>query len=151
MRTKISTIKSFFSAPAIAVVGATDNQRKFGNAIYRAMKVRTLKVYPVNPGRSTVQGDPCYPSLKQLPERVKSVIAVIPPSATEHLVAECVEQGVEFLWMQHGSESPKAIQEAKASGMTVISKECVLMFLEPVTSAHGFHRWINKAVGIYPN
>lgn len=151
MRTKIATIKSFFSAPAIAVVGATDNQRKFGNAIYRGMKERKLNIYPVNPGRASVQGDKCYSSLQDLPEKVKSVVVVIPPSATEKLVAQCVEHGVEVLWMQSGSESPIAIQEAKASGITVISKECVLMFLEPVTSAHGFHRWINKAVGIYPN
>jgi hypothetical protein len=38
----------------------------------------------------------------------------------------------------------------KASRITVISGQCILMFLEPVVSAHAVHRWINKVVGAYP-
>ena len=151
MRTKLSTIKEFFSSNSYAVVGATDDRKKFGNAVYRAMKERHLIVYPVNPGRSTVDGDKRYPSVSDLPGGTTSVVTVVPPSSTEKIISECVEVGIKMVWMQQGSESPAAIKEAESAGITVIRKECVLMFLEPVESGHAFHRWLTKAVHAYPN
>ena len=93
MRTRLSTIKDFFSAKAFAVVGATDDRKKFGNAVYRQMKERGIVVYPVNPGRQTVEGDKCYASVRDLPEGTTSVVAVIPPSATEKIIPDCAAHG----------------------------------------------------------
>ena len=151
MRTKLSTIKEFFLASGFAVVGATDDRKKFGNAVYRAMKERRLAVYPVNPGRQTVDGDRCYASVRDLPEGATSVVTVVPPSSTESIVADCAERGIKMIWMQQGSESPEAIRAAEMAGITVIKRECILMFLDPVESAHAFHRWLRKAVMTYPN
>ena len=58
-------------------------------------------------------------------------------------------QGITHIWMQPGSESAAAIAEAAKAGITVISGECILMFLEPVESFHAFHRFV-KVVGRYP-
>lgn len=151
MRTKLATIREFFSAHGFAVVGATDDRRKFGNAVYRAMKERGILVYPVNPGRQTVDGDKCYASVLDLPEGTTSAITIVSPASTEKIVPECAERGIKMLWMQQGSESPEAIKAAESAGITVIKKECVLMFLEPVESGHAFHRWLKKAVHAYPN
>ena len=151
MRTKLSSIKEFFSARAFAVVGATDERKKFGNAVYRAMKERGLSVYPVNPRRETIDGDRCYSSVLELPEGVTSVVTVIPPEETEKIVPACIDRGIKVLWMQHGSESPAAVKAGESAGLTIIRKECVLMFLEPVESGHAFHRWLKKAVLAYPS
>jgi predicted CoA-binding protein len=146
----LSSIEKFFLSPAFAIIGVSGNQKKFGNSAYRAMKERKLPVYPVNPHLTSVEGDKCYSSILEVPDTVKSAIIVIPPHATEQVIADCVQKGIRALWMQPGSESDRAIDEAEINGITVISGQCLLMFLEPVTSAHAFHRWVNKFVGAYP-
>ena len=42
----------------VAVAGATDNPSKYGSVIYRDLKLKGFTVYPVNPHRTTVDGDP---------------------------------------------------------------------------------------------
>ncbi len=44
----------------VAVAGATDNPSKYGAVIYRDLKLKGFTVYPVNPNRSTVDGDPSF-------------------------------------------------------------------------------------------
>jgi hypothetical protein len=34
--------------------------------------------------------------------------------------------------------------------MNLVHHECVLMFIEPVTSIHALHRWMKKLIGTYP-
>ena len=143
-------IEKFFLSPAFAVIGVSDNQKKFGNSVFRVMRERKLPVYPVNPRLAQVNGGKCYSSILEVPEAVHSAIVVIPPEATERVIAECVRKGIRMLWMQPGSESDRAIAEAETNGITVITGWCFLMFLEPVASAHAMHRWVNKLFGAYP-
>ena len=144
-----SSIEKFFHSPAFGVIGVSADRKKFGNVVYRAMKQRALVVYPVNPRLPMVEGDGCFASIADLPDMVNSLITVVPPSATETVVAECVKNNIKVLWMQPGSESERAIAKAEANGITVIQGQCVLMFLEPVSSVHAVHRWFSKITGAY--
>ncbi len=145
------SIDAFFSSPAYAVVGVSGSGKKFGNSAYRSMKEHGLKVYPVHPRLETIEGDACFKSVLDLPPDVHSVVTVVPPQQTERIVGDCVRKGITTVWMQQGSQSPKAIADATAHGMSVVHGECILMFLEPVKSLHAFHRWVNRIVGRYPN
>lgn len=149
-KSMLSSIEKFLSSPAFAIIGVSGNQNKFGNSAYCAMKERRLPVYPVNPRLTNIEGDKCYPSILNVPDTVKSAIIVVPPLITERVIVDCVQKGIRAVWMQPGSESARAIEEAEVNGITVITGQCVLMFLEPVTSAHAFHRWVSKVVGVYP-
>ena len=151
MKSRLSTIEKFFSATGYAVIWVSEDRKKFGNIAFRAMKERGMVVYPVNPNRESVEGCKCYSSVLELPDGVTSVVTMIHPAATERIIHDCVKKKVEVLWMQPGSDSKTAKDEAEASRITVISGQCVLMFLEPVVSAHAVHRWINKVVGAYPS
>ncbi|HTR80145.1 MAG TPA: CoA-binding protein [Bacteroidota bacterium] len=151
MSTRLATIEQFLAGPGIAVVGATDNERKFGSRVYRMMKERAIKVYPVNPGREVVDGDRCYRSVLDIPAEVKSAITVVRPSVTESVIGECAEKGITIVWMQPGSESHEAVNIAQRHGLTVVRRECILMYLEPVESGHAVHRWLKKAIGAYPH
>jgi predicted CoA-binding protein len=143
-------IESFFAAKAFAVVGASRNRRKFGNVVFREMKQRHLTVFPVNPHGESVEGTPCLSGVMDLPKEVEAVVTVVPPEQTLRVVEESHQRGIRSLWMQPGSQSPQAISAARSYGMNVVHGECILMFLEPVTSAHSFHRWLKKLVGRYP-
>ena len=65
-------IDSFLKAPAIAVVGASDEKHKYGHKVYVCYLQNNRKIYPVNPNAETVMGDKAYPSLSALPEQVES-------------------------------------------------------------------------------
>ena len=144
-------IEQFFSSAAYAVIGVSASRRKFGNVVYRTMREKGFTVYPVHPNLERVEGDACLHSVSELPPEVASMITVVQPAQTEAVVREARAKEIEAIWMQPGSESETAIAEAKSAGRTVIHGQCILMFLEPVTSVHALHRWINKLVGAYPH
>lgn len=149
-RTTRADIEAFFEGPAYAVVGVSANRRKFGNVVFRLMGEKQFAVYPVHPTLETVEGKRCYRTVADLPEDVKAVVTVVPPAVTEHVVQECLGRGIRHFWMQPGSESPTAVSAARKAGATVVQRECILMFLEPLESVHALHRWIKKLVGTYP-
>ena len=41
----------------IAIVGAMDNHSKYGSVIYRDSNLTGFRVFPVNPNRSSIDGD----------------------------------------------------------------------------------------------
>lgn len=143
-------IDGFLSAPAFAVVGVSANRRKFGNVVFRHMKAAGRRVFPVHPSLTTVEGDACYRSVRELPPEVEAIVTVVPPSATERVVPECVARGIRSIWMQPGSQSAEAAEEARKAGLTVIEGECVMMFMEPVKSVHAFHRILRRVFGRNP-
>lgn len=145
-----TAVETFLSFPAFAVVGVSADRRKFGNVVYREMRQRGLRVYPVNPRLPRVEEDVCFPSVADVPEEVQAVVTVVPPRETERIVTQCAARGVKAIWMQQGSSSDASVRAAREAGMTVVHGHCLLMFIEPVASVHRFHRWVWKLIGRYP-
>jgi predicted CoA-binding protein len=123
-------IRAFLDAGPFAVVGASADRSKYGNKVLRCYMQHDLKAYPVHPKASEVEGQPCFPSLRELPEPVRAASVITPPPMTESVVEDARASGVEFLWMQPGAESPAAVARAEELGMTVIAAgPCVLVTL----------------------
>lgn len=121
-------IDAFLAGDSFAVVGASADRRKFGNKVLRAYLQAGRRVYAVNPTADEVEGQPCYPDLASLPERVHGVSIVTTPKITEKIVEQAAELGICYLWMQPGAESPKAIERAAELGLTLIhSGPCALV------------------------
>ena len=58
----------------IAIVGVSGNPEKWGHKIFVKLKSLGFSVYPINPKHKHIEGNPCYPSLKHLPEKPDIVI-----------------------------------------------------------------------------
>lgn len=114
-------IADFLKEGPYAVVGASNDRAKFGNRVLRAYVHKGWKVYPVNPKEGTVEGLEAYPSLGAIPEKVRGVSIITPPTVTERVVAEAADAGARFVWMQPGAESPEAIRIARERGLEVIA------------------------------
>jgi predicted CoA-binding protein len=89
--------------PLIAVVGATDHPGKYGGTIYRNLKAKGYRVVPVNPLRSTVDGDHCYARLADLTEMPDIVNVVVPPVRTMRVVEQAATLGDVAVWIQPGA------------------------------------------------
>ena len=120
-------IKEFMAQKKFAIVGATDNPEKYGNQILKNLKKRNYDVYPVNPRLKTVEGMKCYATLTDLPVKVDVVDFVVPPSATESILRECVALGLDRIWLQPGSESEAAIHFCRENNLKVVHDVCVMM------------------------
>jgi hypothetical protein len=119
-------------ATTVAVVGATDDPAKFGGRIYRNLKGKGFRVFAVNPGRSTVAGDPCYPSLAALPEAPTIVDVVVPPVMALVVLRECVALGLQRVWLQPGSEDDAVLAFAAAHGLMVRAGDCIMVRAAPL-------------------
>lgn len=130
MDTLEQKIDTFLSAPAFAVVGASDRPHKYGHRCYVCYLQNGRKAYPVNPRLQTILGNPVYADLHSLPEKVQSISVITPPAVTETLVDEAIAAGVKNIWMQPGAESDAAVQKAEAAGLNVIyGGPCLLVTL----------------------
>lgn len=148
--TKKLDVDGFFSKKKLAVVGVSRQKYKFGNTVYYDLKKKGFRVFPVNTHMQTFDNERCFPDLKSLPEPIDGAVLVIPPAQTEQVVKDAADANVPLIWMQQGSESKSAIQFCKEHNITTVIGECILMFAEPVTSFHKFHRWLNKLFGKLP-
>ncbi len=110
-----------------AIIGATDNPEKYGHQVFLNLKNRGYEVYPVNPRLKTIEGMKCYATLSELPGKVDVVDVVVPPAATEAILKECLELGLDRIWLQPGSESETAIRFCQENNFKVVHDVCVMM------------------------
>ena len=111
----------------IAVVGATDNEAKYGHTIFTDLKRKGYRVYPVNLRRDTVLGDPAYARLADIPEPPTIVDFVIPPRFTLHVLEQCLELGLMNVFLQPGTESPEVMEFVQENGFNYLANACIMV------------------------
>jgi hypothetical protein len=149
MATK-AAIDEFIAQPVLAVAGASRDGKKFGNMVYRDLKAKGYKVFAINPNATSVEGDPSFASLSDLPEKVGGVVIITPPDVTEKLVQDASKAGITRVWLQQGAESAAALDFCQKNGMSVVAHECILMYQPNTAFFHGVHRFIKELVGGKP-
>lgn len=111
----------------IALVGANDDPGKYGSVIYRDLKSKGYAVFAVNPNRDTVDGDPAYKSLADLPQPPTIVNFVVPPHISLQVLAEAKELGYMLVWMQPGSSSPEVRSYIESNGFESLIDACIMV------------------------
>jgi predicted CoA-binding protein len=123
-------IERFLTSPAYGVVGASSRRHKYGNKVLRCYQQNGRRAIPVNPREPVIEGAACVASVLDLPDEVKSISVITPPSVTERVVQEAIRKGIEHIWMQPGAESDQAVAAGEAAGINVIADgSCVLVVL----------------------
>jgi predicted CoA-binding protein len=125
----MSDIATILNEPdtTVAVVGATDNPMKYGYVIYRDLKRKGYQVFAVNPNRTHVDGDKAYPTLEKLPEKPTIVNIVVPPSVTIRILRQCVDEGLDNIWIQPGAESPESLAFVQEHGLNYLANACIMI------------------------
>ena len=136
-------VQDFLAQKNIAVVGVSDKRDTGCNLGYRKFKESGYQVFAVNPRINNFEGDPCYPDLESIAEKVDAVFILTNPKVTDMIVSQCVELGVKHVWMHcmmgtkpglsagTTSVSPSAVDVCKANGIAVIPGSCPNQFLNP--------------------
>ncbi len=136
-------VKDFLAQKKIAVVGVSDRRETGCNQAYSKLKAAGYQVSAVNPRLANYKGDPCYPDLKAIPEKVDAVFILTSPKVTEQIIQQCVDLGIKHVWMHcmmgtkpglaasMTSVSQSAVEMCKANGIAVIPGSCPNQFLKP--------------------
>src|SRR4051794_17369959 len=135
----------FLANERIAVTGVSRSPKDHGaNVVYKRLRDRGYTVFAVNPNADVVEGDPCYHDLKSVPEGVQGVVIATDPDHAETTMRECVDLGIDRVWMHRGpgsgSVSESATRFGREHGVSVIDGGCPLMFDPTADRGHKFMR-----------
>ncbi|RJR20734.1 MAG: hypothetical protein C4582_08770 [Desulfobacteraceae bacterium] len=94
-------MEKFFYPSTVAVVGATPDRYKGGNAIFSNINLTFSNgLYPVNPRYRDIDGVRCWENVSSIPEVVDLVIAFIPAPGIPDLIDECGKKGIKRVMIQ---------------------------------------------------
>jgi acyl-CoA synthetase (NDP forming) len=131
-----SLLQSALAPRSIAVIGASDNPHKVGGRpiLYLHRFGFRGAIYPVNPGRATVQGLRAFPGLDDLPEPPELVIVAVAGDEAVRAVESCAARGVKVAVIMaagFGETGPEGlrvqqalVETAQRSGMRLIGPNC---------------------------
>ncbi len=117
---------------SVAVIGASQDRRKFGNKAVRAYLESGYTVFPINPRDGTIEGLKTYPKIDDVPAPVDFVSLYVPPAVGLKLLPEIAARKPRELWLNPGSESEDIIDSAADLHLrTVVACSIVALGMSP--------------------
>lgn len=143
-------IRQFLDTKRMAVAGVSRDPKKFGHQVFAKLKEHGYELFPINPNAGEKDDLPFILKISDLPEEVKHLLIVTKKSETEKVVMEAIAHGIDQIWIQQMSDTPKALTIANEAGIKLVAGECIFMWVDPVTGVHKFHRAVKKFFGRLP-
>ena len=136
-RSESRSIARLLTPSSVAVVGASNDEGKIGNAVLRHLLDLGFEgpVYPVNPGTRHVRGVPAYAGIEDIPADVDLAVVAVPADEVAEVVEACRRKRVRGLVVisgGFGESGPEGrvrerqlVAAARASGMRVVGPNCL--------------------------
>lgn len=105
------------SPRSVAVIGASNDRRKYGNKAVRAYARLGYVVYPINPNEAEIEGLPAYKSILDVPGQVDRAVFYVPPPVGLRVIEEVAQKGAGEVYLNPGAESPELIERARQLGI----------------------------------
>jgi acetyl-CoA synthetase (ADP-forming) len=131
-------IPLFFFPKTIAVIGATANPKKFGNAVTINLlrnKELTSELYLITPNNKEILGIKCFKSILDVHKDIDLAIILVPAKAVDGVIDDCIDKCVKCVIIitagfgeinQEGKKAEKLIaQKCKEAGIRVMGPNCV--------------------------
>ncbi len=136
-RSESRSIARLLTPSSVAVIGASTDEGKIGNAVLRHLLDYGFAgpVYPVNPTARHVGGVPAWPDVESVPADVDLAVLAVPADEVAGVVEACRRKRVKGLVVisggfgEVGPEGREAerrlVAAARASGMRVVGPNCL--------------------------
>jgi predicted CoA-binding protein len=104
----------------IAIVGASQDRRKFGNRALRMFREQGHTVVPIHPTATEVEGERAYPSVLAYPGPIDEATVYVPPEIGLAVMDELAAKGVGQVWLNPGADAPAVVARARALGLQLV-------------------------------
>ncbi len=121
---ELNTFKDDFKSKVFAIVGASNNIEKYGFKVFKDLKDKGFKVYPVNLHEKIIYNSKVYKSVLDIPN-VDWVVFVVPPSVAFNVLKSLKGKIFNF-WFQPGSESEESKVFCKENNLNCIFNSCIM-------------------------
>ncbi len=116
-------LEALETAKVWAVVGASQDPKKYGHEVLAALRELGKEVLPVNPRYTEIDGQGCYPTLAALPKTPEVVVLALAPERTAAAV-EAMPALDALVWLPSGCWSEEAVEACQAAGKRVVHNVC---------------------------
>ncbi len=136
----IASLKPMFEPRAVAVIGASRDERNLGRRVFEALLSErfTGAVYPVNPAVSELNGIPCYGSARQLPNGIDLAVIAVARDAVFTAIDDCAAAGIKAIvvitagFAETGIEGralqDRLVEKVRGYGMRMLGPNCMGLF-----------------------
>jgi len=111
----------------VAVVGLSDRPERKSHSVAAYLKEKGYRIIPVNPGKTEIMGEKCYPDLFAIPEPVDVVDIFRDVEAIPGIVEEAIAIKAGVIWMQLGLAHNESARKARSAGICVVQNLCLMM------------------------
>ena len=111
----------------IALVGASNDPKKYGNKILLDLVSKGYNVAPINSKEDTIAGIKSYKNILDLKEHPSIINFVVPPSIGLQITKELVKNNLDNYWYQPGAESEEISSFLKANNKNFIDDKCIMV------------------------
>lgn len=132
-----SSLKPFFNATGVAILGASTNPKKLSYGILKNLVDFGYQgeIYPVNPKADQILGKRAYATVADVPDPVELAVVVLPVTMIMETMREIGERGIKTVVIitggfkelgPDGAEIEKSVKKlADEYGMRVVGPNCV--------------------------
>ena len=110
-----------------ALVGASENEEKYGYKVLKNLLDAGFIVLPVNLKGGQILGQKVYKSLDEIIQLIDVVIFVVPPSVTEKVIADVKKHDIKKVWLQPGSENLSVINFCSDNNIECYHSACIML------------------------
>jgi uncharacterized protein len=104
----------------VAIIGASNDRKKYGNKAVRAYVKKGWRVYPVNLKESKIEGLTAYHNIVDIPGAINRVSMYVPPAIGLQIIAEIAKKSPKEVYFNPGSDSEELVAKAKELGLKVV-------------------------------
>ena len=104
----------------VAIIGASNDRRKFGNKALRAFRHQGYRVIPVNPNEKMVEGIPAVPSVVDIEGPVDMATVYVQPDVGVGVMEQVAAKRISEVWLNPGADDPDVVQKARSLGVEPI-------------------------------
>jgi uncharacterized protein len=111
----------------IAVVGLSDRPDRESYKVASYLKKKGYRIIPVNPVKTEIMEEKCYPDLSTIPDPVDIVDIFRSEEAIPGIVEDAIGIKAGAIWMQLGLAHKEAARKAREAGICVVQSRCLMV------------------------
>ena len=127
-------LEKLFNPQAVAVIGASNKPLSVGANVFSNLLQGGFSghIFPVNPNHRSIQGKPCFSSVKDIDEPIDLAVIVTPAATVPQIITECGEKNIQqVIILSAGFSETKKSGEQLEKKIIEIARQFKIRFIGP--------------------